>query len=77
MTLRHGIKSSCRSLRDILSVRLISLVWRSGRMQRAVACLKRCPQMSVSLPTGQGGDLAPATPALLQLQVMTGRSMQV
>jgi hypothetical protein len=52
MTLRHGISSSCRSPRDSLSVRLISLIWRSGRMQRAVACLNRYPQMAVSLPTG-------------------------
>ena len=65
MTLRDGVKSSCRSPRELLCSGTAYWPSLAKRQDAACRCVleERYPQMPVSLPTGQCGDLAPATPA--------------
>ena len=65
MTLGRGIRSSCRSPRDLLCSATAHWPSLAKRQDAACRCVleERYPQMPVSLPTGQCGDLAPATPA--------------
>jgi hypothetical protein len=65
MTLGHGVRSSCRSQRDLLCSDTAHWPSLAKRQDAACRCVleERCPQMPVSLPTGRCGDLTPATPA--------------